>query len=309
MTIAIIAPKLKVASWVKRLTALDPGLDIRVWPEIGEAREIQFALTWDHPLGEFKKLKNLKCIASLGVGVDHILRDPDLPPGTPITRVVEPSMAQYMSEYIILAVLNHCRHFDEYRIKQARGRWKPRLPRFARDTRVGVMGLGQLGGEAAKKLRDLGFQVAGWSRTPKKILGVAPFAGPGTFDDFLSRTDILVCLLPLTPATRGILNRETFEKLPQGAYIINAARGKHLVEEDLLDALASGRLSGACLDVFRTEPPPPDHPFWSHPKIIATPHISSITNPKTVTSQIVENYHRVQAGQPPLHMVDVERGY
>ncbi len=309
MALAIIAPKLKTDSWVKRLAALDPDMDIRVWPEVGEARDIQFALTWDHPLGEFKKFTELKCIASLGVGVDHILRDPDLPRGTPVTRVLEPSMAQYMSEYVILSVLNHCRHSGEYRDKQSRARWKPRLPLFARDTRVGVMGLGQLGGDAAGKLRGLGFRVAGWSRTPKKVQGVATFAGKDGFGDFLSGSNILVCLLPLTPATRGILNRRLFETLPEGAYIINVARGDHLVEEDLLDALASGHLSGACLDVFRTEPLPGDHPFWSHPRITVTPHVSAITNPKTVTSQIVENYHRVQAGQPPLYTVDVERGY
>jgi glyoxylate/hydroxypyruvate reductase A len=171
------------------------------------------------------------------------------------------------------------------------------------------MGLGHLGADAALKLRALGFAVAGWSRSAKQVEGVRSFAGDSDLDLFLAQADILVCLLPLTPATRGILNRRTLAALPKGAYVVNAARGEHLVEEELLEAIESGHLSGACLDVFRKEPLPETHPFWSHPRVTVTPHVASLTYPKAVAPQIVENYRRVCAGRPPLHAVDIRRGY
>jgi glyoxylate/hydroxypyruvate reductase len=175
--------------------------------------------------------------------------------------------------------------------------------------RVGIMGLGHLGSDAAVKLRALGFAVSGWSRTARQMESVRCFAGAGELESFLAQADILICLLPLTPATEGILNRETFSKLPRGAYLINAARGDHLVEEDLLDALESSQVGGACLDVFRKEPLPESHPFWKHPCVTLTPHVASLTYPKAVAPQIVENYRRVRAGKPPLHAVDIGRGY
>jgi glyoxylate/hydroxypyruvate reductase A len=174
---------------------------------------------------------------------------------------------------------------------------------------IGIMGLGQLGKDAAKKLAYLGFPVSGWSQTPKDIEGVTCLAGDDALDHFLSQTRILICMLPLTPKTKGILSQKTFAKLPAGAYLINIARGRHLIEKDLLTALDSGHLAGACLDVFEVEPLPEDHPFWSHPKIFITPHISSLTYPKTVAPQIIENYRRTITGNPLLHVVDVERGY
>ena len=309
MALMIIAPDTKVTSWVKHLSRLEPGIDIRVWPDIGNAADIEFALSWNHPPGEFKKYLNLKCIASLGAGVDHLLADPDLPDGVPITRVVEHSMAQSMSEYVVLAVLNHCRQFDIYRSDQSQNKWQPRIPLLAADMRIGIMGLGQLGYDAAKKLIALGFPVSGWSKTPKTIAGVDCLAGAKALDDFLSQTRILICMLPLTPQTKGILNQKTFNRLPSRAYIINVARGEHLIEDDLLAALDCGQLSGACLDVFETEPLPTDHPFWEHPKITVTPHISSITFSKAVAPQIIDNYRRSRSGQPLMNVVDSKRGY
>lgn len=309
MALMIIAPDTKVTSWVKHLSRLEPGIDIRVWPDTGNADDIEFALSWQHPPGEFKKFANLKCIASLGAGVDHILADPNLPAGVPITRVVNHSMAQSMSEYVVLVVLNHCRQFDTYRAGQSQKKWQPRIPLLAADMRIGIMGLGQLGYDAAKKLSTLGFPVSGWSRTPKKIKGVDCFAGAQTLKTFLSQVRILICMLPLTPLTKGILNQKTFNRLPTGAYVINVARGAHLIEADLLEALDSGQLSGACLDVFTAEPLPPDHPFWEHPRITVTPHISSITFPRAVAPQIIENYRRSQTGKSLLNVVDPQRGY
>jgi glyoxylate/hydroxypyruvate reductase A len=309
MALIIIAPDTKVSSWVKHLSRLEPAIDIRVWPDTGNADDIEFALSWNHPPGEFKKYRHLKCIASLGAGIDHLLADSDLPVGVPITRVVEHSMAQSMSEYVVLAVLNYCRQFAVYRTDQSQKKWQPRIPLLAADMRIGIMGMGQLGKDAASKLITLGFPVSGWSKTPKTIEGVDCLAGAEALDDFLSQTRILICMLPLTPLTKGILSRKTFNRLPTGAYVINVARGAHLIEDDLLAALDADQLSGACLDVFKVEPLPPDHPFWEHPKITVTPHISSITFSKAVAPQIIENYRRSQSGQPLLNVVDPKRGY
>jgi len=309
MTMLFLAPKLKGDSWIKHIRSQDAGIDLRVWPEVGRPEDVIFALCWRHPLGELKKYPNLKCIASLGFGVDHILRDPDLPAGVPVTRLVDPGMIAAMSEYVLAAVLNHTRQFDLHRLDQAQKKWTARIPKRPQDVRVGIMGLGHLGADAARKLRALGFAVAGWSRTAKQVEGVRSFAGDSELDLFLSQSDILVCLLPLTPATQGILNRRTLSTLPKGAYVVNAARGEHLVEEDLLEAIESGHLSGACLDVFRKEPLPETHPFWSHPRVTVTPHVASLTYPKAVAPQIVENYRRVRSGRPPLHAVDIRRGY
>ena len=256
-----------------------------------------------------KNYHNLKCIASLGAGVDHIIGDPDLPEGVPVTRVVEYSMAQSMSEYVVLSVLNYCRQFDAYQADQAKKQWHPRRPLLAQDMGIGIMGLGRLGADAAKKLSYIGFPVAGWSQTPKNIAGIQSFAGDDALAGFLSRSQILICLLPLTPVTKGILNRKTFEQLPVGAYLINVARGQHLVENDLLQALDSGQLAGACLDVFEVEPLPEDHPFWVHPKIRVTPHISSLTFSKAIAPQIIENYRRTKTGKPLMNVVDLKRGY
>lgn len=309
MTMLFLAPELSSDAWVKHLRAQGPDIEVRVWPEVGEAADIELVLSWKHPPGALKRFPRLKAVASLGFGVDHILRDPELPPGVPVLRIVDPAMIAAMSEYVIAAVLMHTRNFHQFRADQAARRWKPLAPRPAAAVRVGIMGLGHLGSDAARKLAGLGFSVAGWSRRPKRIEGVASFAGEESLGPFLERTDILVCLLPLTPATRGILNRRAFERLPAEAYVINAARGEHLVEEDLLAALDNGRLAGACLDVFREEPLPPAHPFWDHPRITVTPHVASLTFPRAVAPQLVENYRRLRAGLAPLNAVDPAAGY
>ncbi len=294
--------------WVKRLKAIDPQLDLRIFPDVGRPEDIEFALVWSPLPGELKRFANLRCIASMGAGVDHILRDPELP-DLPVTRVVDPSMAQAMSEYIVMAVLNHCRYAATYFRQQREQGWKIHIPRLAGRTKVGIMGLGQLGTHAANRLAALGFKVAGWRRSPGAVEGIETFCGQDGLDPFLGETDVLVCLLPLTTETRDILNARLFGLLRPGAFVINVARGDHLVEADLVAAIDGGHLSGACLDVFRTEPLPAGHPFWDHPAIIVTPHTASITNPSVVAAQIYENYRRVLAGQAPLHRIDRRRGY
>ena len=308
MPILILAPAMRTRAWEKQLAICEPGLDLRVWPDTGSLEDVTFALVWNHPPGALGRFPALGCVASMGAGVDAILADPELP-DVPIVRIVDPSLSRSMAEYLLLAVLGWIRQMDRYREDQPRRRWRPRIPRSPADVRVGIMGLGQLGAHAAAAFQRMGFVVSGWSRTPKTLAGVDTFCGPEERDRFLSDLDVLVCLLPLTDRTRGILNREVFGKLPQGAFLVNTARGGHLVEKDLLAALDTGQLAGACLDVFRTEPLPEDHPFWAHPKIAVTPHISSLTNPKAVCPQIIDNYRRLKTGRPLRNLVERGRGY
>ena len=310
MALVLVAPELDPVPWVTALHAVDPNLDIRVWPDDGERRDIHFAITWNHPPGELLRYPNLKCVASLAAGVDHILRDPDLPEGIRLTRLAHPLLTQRMTHYVLMAVLNHRRGWERYRRQQTEKRWNPEEIVLRSDqVNVGIMGLGNFGFDAAIKLAQIGFRVCGWSRSKKRIEEAQVFFGDDQLDTFLSQTDILICLLALTSQTKNILNRHTLGKLRPGAYLINVARGEHLVDEDLLDALDRKQLSGACLDVFRTEPLPPQHPFWHHPRIIVTPHIAVGDHPALVAPQIVENYQRMIRNKSLLYEVDPRRGY
>jgi glyoxylate/hydroxypyruvate reductase A len=309
MAFLIIMPEHKPDAWVRHLRRLEPGIDLRIWPDTGPPEAIEFVLMWNHPPGALSAFPNLKCIASMGAGVDHILRDADLPSGIPVTRIVDPDMAVSMSAYLVAAALNYIRQCRDYFHLQASGKWAPRIPRRAADTPVGIMGMGHLGRSAAAALRSAAFPVAGWRRSAGDVAGITVFHGDAGRVPFLEQTQILINLLPLTAATRGILNGDTFSHLLPEAYIINAARGEHLVENDLLKAIDAGRLSGACLDVFRAEPLPPEHRFWRHPAITVTPHVASLTNPKSVLPRIVENYRRVMDGLPPHDQINREKGY
>lgn len=297
-------------TWTASLKRRMPELAVRVWPEVGNPAEIDVALVWRYPQGDLKNYPNLKLIYSLGAGVDHILDDPDLPAGVPLARIVDPAgLTAGMTEYVLLNVLRYHRHLPDYERQQRERRWKKLpIPITAR-RRIGILGLGELGRDAGMKLAALGFPVAGWSRSPKSVPGLESFTGETMLPAFLARTDILVCLLPLTPATTGIINARTLSLLPRGAYVINAARGGHVVDADLIAALDSGQIVGATLDVFHTEPLPQDHPFWTHPKVTVTPHIASITNPDTAGEQIIANIRRLIAGVPLLHLVDRNAGY
>jgi glyoxylate/hydroxypyruvate reductase A len=261
------------------------------------------------PPGALARLTNLKCVLSLGAGVDHILNDPGYPRGVPLSRVVDPYLTAGMSEYVVLHVLAHHRGLFRTLADQAQGRWKPFAAKRADETRVGFLGIGELGLDAARKLVPFGYRLAGWSNTRKNEPGIESFAGIGELPAFLDRTDILVCLLPLTATTRGILNTATFELLPEGASVINAARGGHLIEPDLVAALDSGHLAGATLDVFSTEPLPAESPLWSHPKVMVTPHMAAITDPRSTAVAMAESMARVRRGEAPLNEVDVARGY
>lgn len=299
--------------WERELGARVGEVDFRVWTEDGSGAgavdEIDFALVWKPKPGVLASYPNLKLIQSLGMGVDHVFEDPELPAGVPVSRIVDPDMANQMSEWVLLAVLRHHRMADGYDQSQRDHVWRSLgMPETARTT-VGILGLGILGADAAKKLGAIGFRVAGWSRGSKTIAGVESFHGSDGLAAFLAATDILVCLLPLTAETEGIIDAGLLAALPKGAYVINCARGGHLVEDDLLAAIDSGHIAGATLDVFRAEPLPGGHPFWDHPKVRVFPHISAITNPKTAVDQVADNYKRMVAGQSFKHLVDPKRGY
>src|SRR6266567_7511854 len=250
--------------WRLLLAHLMPEHEIRYWPELGDKAAIDYALVWQPEPGLLASLPNLKLIVGLGAGVDHLLRDPSLPKGVPIVRLVDPYMTDAMSEYVVLSVLRLHRQDLDYLAQQRAGIWEEREQKNAAERPVGILGFGTLGQDAGRKLKGLGFDVAGWSRGPKEIPGFATYAGPAGFDAMLGRSEILVCLLPLTAETTGILNAAAFALLPRGAGLVNAGRGGHLVEADLIPALDGGQLSGAVLDVVGEEPLPGGHPFWHH---------------------------------------------
>jgi glyoxylate/hydroxypyruvate reductase A len=295
--------------WRRAFARALPEMPFRVWPEIGDPEAIRYALVWKPEAALLASLPRLAAILSLGAGVDHLLGNPGLPAGVPIVRLVDAGMGAEMGEYCLLGVLYFHRNLDEYARWQRQRVWK-RLPGVrAADRRVGIMGLGVLGGGLAAKLVTLGFDVAGWSRTQKAVEGVACHWGAAGLEAFLARSEILVNLLPLTDATRGILNARTLDRLPDGACLINVARGAHLVDDDLLAALDSGKLRGAMLDVFQREPLAETHRFWTHPRILLTPHVAAPTIPELAVEQAIDAIRCFEDGRVPKGLVDCQRGY
>ncbi len=299
----------RAAQWLPALEAALPGRDIQVWPEAEDLARVRYAVVCNPPAGVLKQCPNLEAIFSMWAGIDHLKSDPERPPEIPVVRMVERGLSTGMCEYVVMQVLFHHRRMLDYRVQQARNEWKPLplIPSWKRT--VGIMGFGELGQLAAEKLVGLELDVAGWSRSPKEAPGVTCFHGAEGLDAFLARSEILVCLLPLTEATRGVLNAELFAKLPRGACLINAARGAHLVDADLLAALDSGQLDSASLDVFDPEPLPDDHAFWSHPRIVLTPHVAAGTVPETASQSIAANIARHERGEAFDAVVDFSLGY
>lgn len=296
-------------AWRAALQAHLPDLEVRLWPDLGDRADIETALVWLPPAGLLASLPSLRAIFSLGAGVERMLADATLPAAVPLCRMVDPSMTRSMSEIVLLHVLRYHRDLDTYERQQREARWRLILPKPAAATVVGILGTGELGADAARTLASHGFTVRGWSRGGREIEGITTLAGAAGLAPFLDGVDVLVCLLPLTPDTRGILGGSLFERLKPGARLINLARGGHVVEADLLAALAMGQVAHATLDVFAVEPLPPEHPFWRHPRITITPHAASYSLPETGAPVVVENIRRLRAGQPLLHVVDRARGY
>jgi glyoxylate/hydroxypyruvate reductase A len=309
MSLLLIAPNRDMQPWEKALHSVDSDLDIEIWPDVADPKRIQFAVTWRHPAHVLKKYPNLQAVSSMGAGVDHILQDDTVPEHLTISRVVSPSLGQQMKEYVFNTVLNYQRNTFSYLRQKHEGTWEKHRNRSPEDIPVGLMGLGALGRPIARQLAGFGYTVSGWANSQKEIEGVQTFAGQKELDTFLSQTAVLICLLPLTPETQGILDLDLLKKLKRPGYLINVARGEHLVEEDLIYALDKEWLDGACLDVFTEEPLPEKHAFWNRPNIMITPHISSITPAEDIAPQIVENYKRLLSGMELLHEVDKEKGY
>jgi glyoxylate/hydroxypyruvate reductase A len=295
--------------WIPELKRHMPDLEIEVWPKVKDPAAVDAILVWLPPAeGGLAQFPNLKAIQSLGAGVNQ-LDLKSLPRHIPLARLVDPGLTVSMRDYCVWAVLRHYRGLDLHAENQPQKKWVYYIPPPKSAVSVGVMGLGELGGEVARAVADLGFAVRGWARSPKTIEGVECFSGSDRLASFAGKTDILICLLPLTPETRGILARPLFEMLPKGARLINVGRGGHLVEPDLLAALESGRIARATLDVFSREPLSPEHPFWSHPKVTVTPHVAAFGSAVSAAPVVVENLRRAVAGKPLVNQVDIERGY
>ncbi len=296
-------------AWEDALARAAPEIETRAWSELGDPAEIDYALVWQPPAGFLKSLPNLKIIFSIGAGIDHLSSDPELPRDVPVVRMVEPGLTQGMTEFVVMNVLFHHRYMLDYLAQQARREWRELVQIPTGQRAVGILGLGTLGTAAAEALRPFGFPLHGWSRTPKSVPGVTCHHGPEGLSALLAASRILVCLLPLTAETEGILNAEAFAQLPRGAALISVGRGGHVVEEDLLAALDSGQVGAVTLDVMRQEPLPPESPFWQHPRVLVTPHIASMTIPESAAESVAAAIRRQRAGQPLENVVDFERGY
>jgi glyoxylate/hydroxypyruvate reductase A len=308
MTFLYKGPAQRGAVWAEQFARRMPQMPFLTWPEIGDPAQVRFLAAWEPPPRITEALPNLEVLFSVGAGVDQFDFSA-LPAGLTVVRMVEPGLTACMCEYVSWAVLSLHREMPQYLHQQSLGQWKERPVRPASTRRVGVMGMGMLGRAALAQLRLLGFDCAGWNRSKRNEPGVRCYSGEAELDAFLARTDILVCLLPLTPETRGILGRRVFDALPEGACLVNAARGGHLVEAELLAALDSGRLSAAVLDVCEPEPPAQGHPFWKHPRIWLTPHIASATQAETAGEALLDNLRRYAFGLPLEGVVDRLRGY
>lgn len=300
-----------IDSWKKALLSLDPSLDIRVWPDdVDNVADIEVALVWRHSVGVLNQFPVLKAVISLAAGVDHVFVDQSLNQAVPVARVVDSYMATDIMQYVVASVLGYMKRFDHWSQKQAEKVWSKEPPFTLVNEPVGVMGLGFLGGRAAIALADVGLKVKAWRQTDVAFdKRIECYVGDNQLHAFLSDLRVLVCMLPLTPRTQGILSQSLFAQLPKGAYLINVGRGEELVDDDLLQALQNGQLSGATLDVFHEEPLPLSHAFWDHPKVHVTPHIASVTNPMTAAPQVLENYRRALAGQELTNRVSLVNLY
>ncbi len=295
-------------AWQRGLDALLPGIEVRIAPEIGDPDEIGYAVVWKPPVGFFRPLRQLRLVTILGAGIDSMRNRTDLP-DVPVARLSDPAMARMMAGYVLFAVLRYAREIPEFERAQKREIWDYHDPRDPASVRVGVLGLGELGGRAATELARFGFSVVGWSRSPRSIEGVECLAGTAALPEILARSEILVVLLPLTTETTGILGAQEFALLPRGAKFINVARGPVVDEAAMIAALRTGQLGAATLDVFGTEPLPPGHPLWAMENVLITPHLAAVANPRTAAAEIAGNIRRLRAGLPPLHRVDLARGY
>ncbi|MDI3382773.1 2-hydroxyacid dehydrogenase [Xenophilus aerolatus] len=296
-------------TWKKALQAQLPTLQVVHATAVERPEDVHYAMAWKPPAGFFQRMPNLRLIINLGAGVDALVARDDLPPGIPITRITDPQMGRMMAGYVLFAVLRHARDIPHFEQAQRRGEWAYRHPRAHADITVAVLGLGQLGAMAATEVQRQGFRTLGWSRSPRRIEGVACRSGMDTLDEVLDQADIVVLMLPLTPETRGLFDRARLQRLKRGAAFVNVARGTLVDQAALTELLESGHIDSATLDVFEREPLPAGDPLWRMPKVLITPHLASVAIPESSALQIAANIQRVAAGQEPEHRIDAMRGY
>ena len=294
--------------WQAWLAEHAADLPFYQWPETGDPQQVRYLVSWDIPDNLAQRFPNLQVIFSVGAGADQFTSEA-VPPGASIVRMIEPGLMDDMAAYITFSVVALHREMPRYLAQQRQQQWLKHPAPAAADCRVGILGLGNLGQAAARVLNTLGYSCAGWSRTPKSVAGVTSYHGDPQLGEFLRQCQILVCLLPLTDQTRGILSQALFSQLPDGACLVHAGRGKQLNHQHLLEALDSGKLSRAVIDVTEPEPLPAGHPFWLHPKIWLTPHIASETHAESAVKVLLDNIRNHQQGKPMKGVIDKQRGY
>lgn len=308
--ITLICPIPRFANaWAAAIKKLAPDIEVQIYPEDDHREEVEFLMAFNPPSEVFSLYPNLKVVASMGAGVRAVLTAESLPEDVIVTKIVNPMHQRDMADFVLALALNYMRRLDVFMQQKQQKHWEAHSFLRPEETTVGIMGLGTIGSVIGGLFVKNGFKVTGWSQSEKHIDGISSYYGKNQKDEFLATADILVCILPLTDETRGILNSDTFSKLPKGAYLINVARGGHLVEEDLVKALESDQLSGASLDVFSEEPLPPDHPFWENEKIFISPHNAGNTHPEVAFKKVYANYKAMKEGKPLIDVVDKSRGY
>jgi len=310
MTITIVhaGDRERGRAWAEIFARDVPEVRFACWPDVGAGDDVRYLVAWTLDAGMVAAMPNLEVLFSIGAGVDQLDLSL-LPPHVRVVRMIEPGITTTMAEYVTMAVLALHRDLPWLVEQQRAGQWAHAPVRMAHERRVGIMGLGELGQAAARMLGPIGFALSGWSRSARDVPGVACFHGADGMGGFLAQAEILVCLLPLTPETRGILCRDTFARMPRGAGLVNVARGGHLVQEDLLDALEDGAISAAFLDVCTPEPLPADHALRAHPRVFVTPHLAGVTRVDTAIHSLIANLRDAMAGRPVAGEIDRRRGY
>jgi glyoxylate/hydroxypyruvate reductase A len=309
MSIAIIFNHKSPKHWEIALKKHLKDTLIEVYPNISNPVEVDFVLCWKANQGVLREFKNLQVIHSVGAAVDHITKFQEINANQKICRIVDKQLSSDMFEFVLATIMAQLKNFSSYQQNQIRKIWSPMVYQNINEVVIGVLGLGEIGKVVAQKLTAVGFKVKGWSNSKKQIEKVRSYAGSKEFSDFLSETDFLINLLPMTSGTENLLNKANLKKLNKGAFLINTGRGEHLVEQDLIDLLNEDHLSGALLDVFRIEPLPQEHPFWTHPKIQITPHVASVTNIDSAVLLVVENYRNYLDGLELKQVIDLGKEY
>jgi glyoxylate/hydroxypyruvate reductase A len=309
MSIAIIFENKAPQIWAETLKKHLPEIEIEIYPNIKDFDAVDFALCWKPEKNVLSKFPNLMIIHSVGAAVDHITKMQNLKENQTICRIVDENLSIDMFEFLLAAILNHIKNLSIYQSQKEHQNWQPQTYKTFKDITISILGIGYIGAHVAENLATLGFKVKGWALHKKEIIGVKTFAGDKDLIEFLNYTDILINILPVTPQTENIINKEMLIQINKGGYFINVGRGEHLIEEDLITVLNTGHLSGALLDVFKTEPLPKEHPFWDHSKIQVTPHIASNTNIESAAILVVKNYLNHLKGMPLKHTISLKKGY